>query len=424
MVRGAVLQLAAMGEQNIVLSGNPQMSYFVAVYKRHTNFTYQEIINYFTGRTDFGMKFFCKINKIGDLLGELYLNVTLPDLDELNTDPANPVSWINAVGHAIIREYSIQIGENIIDRQYGIWLEIWSELNISNDDRDAYNNLVGKHNAFTNATQTGQLNLFIPLQFWFCRNPALALPLISIQRQDVILNIELEKCDQLITLNRVGFHKQLLNAVLYARYYFLDDSERKVFARRKHSYLIEQLQIQTLNKQSTTIELQMNIPFNHPVKELFWVVQRPDSINYTDPVTGIDHYNNVFNFSNVPDPTTSTGNNNTMLFSNFVIEGNDFFDDPRNMPSFYFRIVQPYNFHTRTPILRHIYLYSFAIDPEKHQPSGTFNFSVVDHRYIRFILNTDNFTSNSNNEYIINIFATNYNVLNVEHGAATVEFIT
>ena len=116
MVQGAVLQLAAEGEQNKFLTGNPQMSYFVSVYRRHTNFSFQDIRNYFNGTADFGKVVTCKLSSIGDLVGQLIVRATLPNLDELNTDPTRPVSWINAVGHALIREYSIHIGEKEIGK--------------------------------------------------------------------------------------------------------------------------------------------------------------------------------------------------------------------------------------------------------------------------------------------------------------------
>ena len=168
------------------------------------------------------------------------VRATLPDLDELNTDPTNPVSWINA-GHALIREYSIHIGEKEIEKQYGIWLEIWSELTIPDDKRAGYNLMVGKHNVFNNSLQTGQLRLHIPLQFWFCRNIGLALPLIALQREDVIIKISFAKASELITANRPYFYKPMIDADLDVRYYFLGDAERKVFTRRKNVYLIESI---------------------------------------------------------------------------------------------------------------------------------------------------------------------------------------
>ena len=443
MVRGAVLQLAAVGEQNKVLTGNPQMSFFVSVYRRYTNFTYQDIKNYWSGQIDFGKKIECKLNKIGDLISSLVFAVELPDLNELNTDETRPVSWINAVGHAIIRDYEIRIGDNVIDKRYGLWLEIWSELTIPDDKRDTYNRLVGKHNAFNNSLQTGQLGLLIPLKLWFTDDPGLALPIIALQRQDVVLSIQLREASALITGNYPNFHKPLLGAALFVRYYFLDESERKVFAQKKQTYLIEQLQIETLNKNqdlglttfdniSTAAQFEMNIPFNHPVKEIIWVVQRRDAMFYIENTDGnglpiippYEYWNNIFNFSNVPLPNSTIGNNNTVLFANFRIEGEDYFQEEKNLISMYWRLVQPIASHTRVPINRHIYMYSFALKPEETQPTGTYNFSKIDHRYIRFLLNPRNVTNSDTNEYIINVFAVNYNVFTVEHGVGTLEFIT
>jgi len=441
MVRGAVLQLAAVGEQNKVLTGCPQMSYFVSVYRRHTNFTYQDIKNYWSGQIDFGKKIYCKLNKIGDLISSLTLSIQLPDLSELNTNTERPVSWINGIGHAIIREYEIKIGDNIIDKRYGLWLEIWSELAVPEDKRNTYNRLVGKHNTFNNSLQTGQMALLIPLRFWFTEEPSLALPIIALQRQDVILSVTLKEASSLITGYYPKFHKPLLSADLYVRYYFLDDSERKVFAKTKQTYIIEQLQVETLNKNQdlglttfnnvpTAAQFEMSIPFNHPIKEIIWTVQRQDAMFYIEnyangiPVTPpYEYWNNIFNFSNVPEPDSTPGNNNTVLFANLRIEGNDYFQEDKNMSSVYWRLIQPAAAHTRVPINRHIYLYSFALKPEAHQPSGTYNFSKIDHRYLRLLLNPKNITNSDTNEYIINVFATNYNILTIEHGVGTLEYI-
>jgi len=441
MVRGAVLQLAAVGEQNKVLTGTPQMSYFVSVYRRHTNFTYQDIKNYWSGQIDFGKKIHCKLNKVGDLISSLMLSIQLPDLSELNTNTERPVSWINGVGHAIVREYEIKIGDNIIDKRYGLWLEIWSELAVSEDKRDTYNRLVGKHNAFNNSLQTGQMALIIPLRFWFTEEPSLALPIIALQRQDVILSVTLKEASGLITGKYPKFYKPLLSADLYVRYYFLDESERKVFAKTKQTYLIEQLQVETLNKNQdlglttfnnipTAAQFEMSIPFNHPIKEIIWTVQRQDAMFHREdyangiaPSIPYEYWNNVFNFSNVPNPDSTPGNNNTVLFANLRIEGNDYFQEEKNMPSMYWRLIQPATAHTRVPINRHIYLYSFALKPESHQPSGTYNFSKIDHRYLRLLLNPKNITNSDTNEYIINVFATNYNILTIEHGVGTLEYV-
>ena len=441
MVRGAVLQLAAVGEQNKVLTGSPQMSYFVSVYRRHTNFTYQDIKNYWSGQIDFGKKIHCKLNKVGDLISSLLLSIQLPDLSELNTNTERPVSWINGVGHAIVKEYEIKIGDNIIDKRYGLWLEIWSELTVPEDKRDTYNRLVGKHNVFNNSLQTGQMALVIPLRFWFTEEPSLALPIIALQRQDVILSVTLKEASGLITGNYPNFHKPLLSADLYVRYYFLDESERKVFAKTKQTYLIEQLQVETLNKNQdlgltsfnnipTAAQFEMSIPFNHPIKEIIWTVQRQDAVfhmkHYANGISvtpPYEYWNNVFNFSNVPEPDSTPGNNNTVLFANLRIEGNDYFQEEKNMPSMYWRLIQPAAAHTRVPINRHIYLYSFALKPEEHQPSGTYNFSKIDHRYLRLLLNPTNVTKTDTNEYIINVFATNYNILTIEHGVGTLEYI-
>jgi hypothetical protein len=183
---GGLLQLAAYGPQNVYLTGNPQITFFVAIYKRSTNFAIESIQQLFHGDANFGSKVYCDISPNADLIYQIFLNIRLPNLNvEPEKNPNYTVSWVNAIGHAIIQHIDVEIGGNIIDRQYGQWLEIWSELTVTVDKEYAYNLMVGKQLNFNTDSQPGPLNLYVPLQFWFNRNVGLALPLVALQYSQV-----------------------------------------------------------------------------------------------------------------------------------------------------------------------------------------------------------------------------------------------
>jgi len=227
----------------------------VAVYRRYTNFSIIQTPQYFTGDFNFGNKIYCQIERIGDLMHHCFLKVKLPSLIPYNytDDEDNLVEyyWINSVGHALIKIINIEIGGNVIDTQYGVWLEIWSELTVPLNKRDGYNSMVGRNNNPINFDNNQELLLYIPLQFWFCRNIGLALPLIAIQNQDVRINLTLRNYSELIISSTGSLIDNspnknpisIENGNLEVDYIFLEENERKIFTRNNIQYLVEQLQV-------------------------------------------------------------------------------------------------------------------------------------------------------------------------------------
>ena len=181
---GGLLELVAKGSQDIFLTGNPSVTFFRSVYKKHTNFSMESVQQSLVGNYDFGQTLFCNISRSGDLLHGIVIEIDLPKITSIlgiNN------KWIDSIGHFIIKEVSIEIGGQIIDRQYGEWMEIWNELTLNAEHKDGYNTMVGKDSAITN-----EKTLIIPLQFWFCKNIGLALPLIALQYHEVKLHIKIE----------------------------------------------------------------------------------------------------------------------------------------------------------------------------------------------------------------------------------------
>ena len=159
---GGLMQLVAYGAQDVYLTGNPQITFFKVVYRRHTNFAIESIEQTFNGTVDFGRKVSCTVSRNGDLIHKVYLQVDLPALSGTN------VGWVAQVGHALIDEVSIEIGGQTIDKHYGDWLIIWNELTQTSEKADGYNEMIGNVTALTSTADGSSpaSTLYIPLQFW------------------------------------------------------------------------------------------------------------------------------------------------------------------------------------------------------------------------------------------------------------------
>jgi hypothetical protein len=348
---GGLMQLVAYGAQDIYLSGNPQITFFKVVYRRHTNFSMESIEQTFNGNAVLGSKVTCPISRNGDLIHKIWLQATLAS-PALTTEKA----------HRILKSVEVEIGGQRIDKQYSAWLEIWNELTQTAGHKTGYSSMV------TGASGT----VFIPLQFWFCRNPGLALPLIALQYHEVKINVEFgSAADTGIAATDFS------NASLWVDYIYLDTDERRRFAQVSHEYLIEQLQFTGDESPSTKIKLN----FNHPVKELVWAQVHDNGL--------------------LKDSDYET--------AKLQLNGHERFA-PR--PAAYFQLVQPYQHHEQVPALTggkgQINVYSFALKPEEHQPSGTCNMSRIDNATLSL--------SNIGSTGMVKVFAVNYNVLRVMSG--------
>ena len=435
---GGLLQLVAYGAQDVYLTGNPQITFFKVVYRRHTNFAMEAIQQTFSGIPDFGNTVYCQISRNGDLIHRTYLQVKVPAAPTSN-------SYVNYLGLRLLKSVSIEIGGQQIDKHYSDWLYIWNELSLPRGKRDAWNRMVGADNDAIKDT-----TLFIPLEFWFCRNIGLALPLIALQYHEVKIKIEFEDFKNCCVVTSSGLSStstatKLSDANLWVDYIYLDTDERRKFAQLSHEYLIEQLQFtgQETLSQSTRVKLN----FNHPCKELIWVAKLTPTLpqhwynynanliggNYSLPISttafaepNIDidantsnYYLGTSNSSNIPIndldsgiidnilPYTTTSFVNPFNTCLLQLNGNDRFNVRDGT---YFNLVQPYQHHTNIPLNRGINVYSFALKPEEHQPSGTLNMSRIDTAVLD--VKTQGLAIFGN----INIYAVNYNVLRILSG--------
>ena len=494
------MQLVAYGAQDVYLTGNPQITFWKVTYRRHTNFAMESIEQTFNGQADFGRRVTCTISRNGDLAYRTYLQVTLPEIQAVKD-----ARWLDYPGEQLISQVEVEIGGQRIDRQYGDWMHIWNQLTLSKEQEPGYNKMVGQTTALTYLTDTNfadvdgpcgadtagnvctprnalpETTLYVPLQFWYCRNPGLALPLIALQYHEVKINLDLRPIDECLFARKAddledtdATAKSLVAASLYVDYVFLDTDERRRMAQNPHEYLIEQLQFtgdESIGSSSNKIKLN----FNHPCKELVWVVQPDENVKYCDSygtskatqeVYGAQPFNYTDDLDALPNTMLAFGTSDTLGSGGEFLQSNDnLFHDWQatqasgdtdndgvyvsdagsfvlgesalNMHCWgenpvvtaklqlngqdrfseregtYFDLVQPYQSHTRSPDTG-INVYSFALRPEEHQPSGTCNFSRIDNATLQLVVS--NATVKGDATAKVRVYATNYNVLRVMSG--------
>lgn len=444
---GGLMQLVSCGEQDIYLTGNPQISFFKEVYRKHTNFAIESIELPFTSKLDWGKRATATITRQGDLIQQMYLEIVLPQMNDptgkSDNDLYTKYYWVYGIGNAIINNVEIEIGGQLIDRHYGDWMNIWSELSTPAGKRAGYDSMVG--NLTNDNDQNGRLtttkshNLFVPLQFWFNRNPGLALPLIALAFHEVKLNLELRPYTEL--LNFAPDYTNSLECRLFVDYIYIDTLERRQFAQNGHEYLIEQVQFAgDIIIQPNDTYRKISLPFNYPVKELIWV-----HIGYIHSQTGYNvGQNNWFNYDGSSPKSNDTAESFQTAF--LTLNGHDRFSARK---AEYFRKVQPYQSHTNIPRVgtdylggynsnnpsyqsyigssdtghrQFIYNYSFAISPEEYQPSGACNFTSIEDVSLNLTYDKNVQTSLQDGPSILKIYATNYNVIHIRSGMCGLVF--
>ena len=532
---GGLMQLVAYGAQDVYLTGEPQITFFKVVYRRHTNFSVEPIEQTFNGAADFGRTVTCNINRNGDLISAMYVVVNLRQ----HADDAENVEWgyVRRLGHAVVESCKIEIGGSKIDEHYSDWLNVWYELTKQVGHDRGYAKMVGDVPELTAVAKSHpEYRMYVPLQFWFNRNNGLALPLIALQYHDVRLTLKFRdvagcvnvRCGQSVPSDQLP---RMDDAYLLIDYVYLDSEERKRFAQAQHEYLIEQLQF-TGSESIPSNSNKYRLNYNHPSKFLVWVPHlekyarrtrwlayasdgnwerakedfakrlwlalRVDASGNLD--TGGDDSNevnqpsdssaNVVNtdavawqlrnkveaqviFADASDNAPANEANVVLLRNDLNIEdystslddlgfangglefaesrcvqAQDHFNSGNNVDGtdnpctsaklqlnghdrfttrdgHYFNYVQTHRHFSNTPA-DGINVYSFALEPEKHQPSGTCNFSRIDNTTLNVNMgrnNKNNGVINGNNSNsVLNIYTVNYNVLRVMSGMAGVAY--
>lgn len=275
---GGILQLVAVGAQDIYITGNPQITFFKIVYRRYTNFSMETKEIPLLQNTTY-KKNFIDIPRYGDLITRIYLKVTVP---EILLSKGSKFSWIYPLGFAILKKLVLEIGGSIISEDYNIWALIWASLSRNNQlDRGLYKMLGIVPEMYTyNNINKPQYDLYIllPLYFFSPLDSGLALPLIALQYHNVRLNMTFQdlntlciKNDHFIKYDSNQLH--IKNVSLLVNYIYLDSEERRVFSSVGHEYLI-QIRQSILRMPINGVTQPFDLNFNHPTKELYWVVIR------------------------------------------------------------------------------------------------------------------------------------------------------
>lgn len=274
---GGLMQLVAYGAQDVYLTGNPQITFFKVVYRRHTNFSMECIELSMNGNPNFGRRNTVCITRNGDLITKVYLQVKL---DAVKLSSGAKFAWVKRLGYALIKSVELDIGGSKIDKQYGTWLNVWYELARDAGDKErGFAHMIGDVPELTeyNEESKPEYQLFVPLKFWFNRHVGLALPLIALQYHEVRLHFEFSDIHRLFVSNNKFRHNDIKclgmkDAQLLVDYIYLDSEERRRFAQVGHEYLIEQLQF-TGEESAQTATGKYKLDFNHPTKELVWLVR-------------------------------------------------------------------------------------------------------------------------------------------------------
>ena len=405
---GGLMQLVAYGAQDVYLTGNPQITFFKVVYRRHTNFSMESIRQTPNGSLPIQS---VTLARNGDLVHKIYIEwagktgtVAESYIQSENRHTESDTLDNTTAPSSSIRTVEVEIGGQLIDRMTGNFIQHYGELienNPTGSARSMFQSSIlrGKGPGYEKAA------CWTPLPFWFCRNPGLAIPLIALQYHEVKLN--LTYADWMSdSATPMGYD---LKPEIWVDYIYLDTDERRRFAQVSHEYLIEQVQHQSKqfnNTKDTAFSEDINLVFNHPVKELMWVTIIDDPDNDKMEVEPVE--------------TTSAK-------YQLKLNGQDRF---AKMDYRYFTRVQPWKYHTGGSLNMmtttvtgtrsdnilansltsdYIHVYSFALKPEEHQPSGTCNFSRIDSAILKC-------EATYKNTAILDIYAINYNVLRIMSG--------
>lgn len=397
-MKGALLELAARGEEDIPLLGNPKFSYFKGVYRSHTNFTKFEAKNVFQSGWGFGRKATCVIEKKGDLLTSSLLALKLPET-------GNPlVSWINGVGNFIIKKISFKIGGETISEMSGEFLDIFYKYYLPMGHYFNYSEMIRKIPGYREFSLTSEQYVFVPLPFWFSKKTSQALPVINLGYHDLVIEIhfrDIEDClystsdksnlGSLVNLNNL----QIEDAYILNSFIYLDKIERQFFIEKKEiNYIIEQVQEDEFNLSTGQTSRILPIHFNQPVKEIIWTYRSKyfENLNRWDKYSSFD--------------TATSIEKKPLLTCELLFNGQERFT---KLYSDYFRLVQPMVHHNSSST-NYIYFYSFALNPDDVLASGTCNFSKIDDA--RLNLTLPNYITDGT----IRVYAVNYNILKIKKG--------
>lgn len=477
MPGGALMQLVAYGAQDVYLTGDPTVTFFQTLYKRHTNFSMECSQQTVSGNSGPGNLVSVVLARTGDLVGDMHivLQPTTSSISQLTT--TNSVGDMCWVAERAFSSIELFIGGQSIDKHYQLWFRLYAEVFLTDTKKVNYGKLTSMA-VQSNMNQSSTGYVYLPLLFFFNRNPGLYLPLIALQYHEVRIDFTLTST----------YDKYFGNIPIqvWANYMYLDKAERQKFATKDHEYLIEQVQhingdpVGVSNENTPSV---IRLQYNHPVKELVWCYQtpaptsNPNSMwNFSSSVSNVNLSvdvskmaasggyilpnwttapflyvpnmlsSNLLSTSNIVVVNSNVVSSSNISLQSNVMPGNVFWNESglpnygsntaygfevgplhqfklmfngtdRFSPQFgkYFNLLQPYRYHSGAPYPG-IYVYSFALQPENLQPSGSCNFSRIDMAQVSVYLKS------GMSSMVQQMFAVNYNILRIASGLGGVAF--
>lgn len=395
---GTLLQLQSDGIQDVYLTKDPQINVFKYSYFRYVNFATETVKLELNEIATFNKKTTCNILKKGHLLSKLYLHLKLP---ALVPNGGTYACWSDALGYAIFKDpIELEIGGVVVDKLYPQFLNMWDEL--SNHSKSNGKNLMllksdvyssGKRNA------NKEIDLIIPLDFWFCKQYSLALPLLSMTYQDIKVSFKLKDFNELVNYDGSEPNPvNILQSHIIAEYIYLDEFILDTFQKQPHTYIIDQIQYNNDELIPTTSSLHNSyLKFNNSIKEFIFACVEKSSVDT----------NNYFAYSNSSDTSA------LIKEISLLLDGRQKYEF---LPEVYYRTILADAAHSVIP-LKHIYCMPFSIRPEENQPFGSLNAS----RFNDIILSLK--LPQGHSELFLYTFALSYNIVKIENGMLTMEFI-
>ena len=429
------VQLETSGPQDAFFTDNPEYTYFIKNFQKHTNFAPFFVDLDVEGEVEFGNTIRCTIpQNQGDLLKTVSMKVELSAIDQSLTSGYDGFGYVESIGHAMIEHVEILIGGQVIQRIPSDFLAIYSDNYVTQTKQHNLAKLIGKPPLEFSGTPvsnndilgylgfaTSNQKYFVDIPFYFYNNLELAVPLCAITGQEIEIIIKLRDAKDCIYgrhtsdqesyytgLSPTGLIKSLK---LTTEMISLDEEEKQMLLSKKIDYIITQVQeSKGIIPVNTTSIFKHKLEFKNPIKELFFVIQRIrkvvngffiSSFNYDSPNQVINNlYTNYENLNNL-----ELTLDDSIILDN--VTGN----------AINLRAVQSGIHHSRTQLFRRYYSYSFSLEPERWYPTGQRNFSLIKEQFVKLDLHPDNVADRE-----LRVLGLSYNILRVENGIAKTLF--
>lgn len=386
------INLAVTGIQDQWLTGEPEFSYFLVNFKRHTKFSIEATETPFDGEPNFDTSLECRIpaNK-GDLIRSMMLKFTLPQPTG-TVSSGKDVRYNKSVGSRIIEYADLRIGGQTIERITGDYIYMYNQIHNNHDDTDQSLYFLSGHGNYIPVSYDWDYSVMLP--FYFFRHPSLALPACAITKQLVEVEIKFRKLEDITVTYTTSsgaiedppsdVSSSIKKVSLITDFFYITENEKNFLLSRPIEYVITQIQLSQFKMKPGETKKSGMLNFKNPVKEMFFVAISDDVFKY-NPIKNV----------------TMKFNNNTII-------------DADNLMLSY---EQPLKYYTGTTE-NNFGVYSFSIKPETYYPTGQVNMSRIAHNLIEIELDSPD----SIFGHKVYVYAVNYNVLHVESGLGGLKF--